>query len=359
MAHATAERPDGARPSVELDQVPRMVRRSDDALGLAWRVTNRLRRVSLRRFGRFSAAYANPPRFTRPVFIIGAPRSGTTMLFHLLRESSVLGALPHEGHDVWRMYHHPRLNGWRSDAAGADDVRWGESRWVRACFGVHTRLPRFVEKTPENCLRIPYLLRLFPDACFVVLRRNPCDVINSLINGWRHPEGRFRSYYVPEDLDIPGYPAKRRWCFALIDGWRDLRKATIPEIAFAQWEQCVRGIDAARGLVKPGNWVELSFEELISRPSEALEPVYAAIGIYDEPALREKLRALLARPVNALSAPGSDKWRRDNPAEIAALLPRIAALGAMAGYHLDPLTGTVETKRWEPSEPSLPLPQNL
>ena len=53
----------------------------------------------------------------------------------------------------------------------------------------------------------PYLLELFPDAIFVAVSRNPCEVIASLINGWRDPSGRFRTYYVPERLRIPGHRA--------------------------------------------------------------------------------------------------------------------------------------------------------
>ncbi|TKV67265.1 sulfotransferase [Marinobacter panjinensis] len=34
-------------------------------------------------------------------------------------------------------------------------------------------------------MRIEYILKVFPDAQFVVIHRAPCAVINSFINGWR------------------------------------------------------------------------------------------------------------------------------------------------------------------------------
>lgn len=327
-------------PRTHKEQLPRLLRPLDDPYGITWRVWNQLRRLSARRTARFLAGYVDPPRYERPVFILGVPRSGTTMLFHLLRTSSSLGALPGEGHDVWRMYHHPRTHGWRSDAVGAGELGPGEKRFVDAYFYAYVGRQRFVEKTPENCLRVPYLLDLFPDALFVAIRRNPCDVVNSLINGWRHPTGKYRSYFVPEDLDIPGYDARRRWCFALVEGWRDLKTAPIPEIVFAQWQQTSAALADARTLVPAARWTELSFEELLRRPSETLARVYERIGITNEPALEAKLAELLENPVNALTPPGQDKWRLQNRAEIEALLPRIAAHAPQTGYDVDPSDGT-------------------
>ena len=72
-----------------------------------------------------------------------------------------------------------------------------------------------MEKTPENSFRVPHLLDLFPDARFLVIWRNPLLVLRSLIRGWRDPAGRFRSYFVSEDLRIPGYPHRRMWRFTL------------------------------------------------------------------------------------------------------------------------------------------------
>jgi hypothetical protein len=59
---------------------------------------------------------------------------------------------------------------------------------------------RFVDKTPENCLRIPYPLELFPDASFVFLRRRPADNVSSLMAGWR-ARPRFPTYRLPERLE--------------------------------------------------------------------------------------------------------------------------------------------------------------
>lgn len=326
------------------EQMPRFLEKIDDPWGISWRVVNLIKRFSLRKTVRFIIGYIRSIRYERPVFVIGVPRSGTTMLFHILRESSQLGALPHEGHNVWRMFHHPRSVGWRSDLVKKGEARFGERRFVNAYFYSYFSTKRFVEKTPENCLRIPYLLDLFPDAYFVVVKRNPCDVINSLINGWRHPKGRFRSYYVPEDLRIPEYPHRRRWCFALIEGWRNYLASPIHHIAFSQWEQCAKAIVAARDLVPSSRWIEVNLEHILARPDETLSRICEGIGIQNCPSLKKKLAELLAEPVNALSALDTNKWRRENKQEVTELLPKIAALALETGYIINAKTGDFEIR---------------
>ena len=318
---------DGHTPILSLrEPMAGRLARLDDPWGITWRTVNVARRMSARRSARFLRGLARGVRHERPVFVLGAPRSGTTLVFELLRASDELGSLPGEGHDIWRTFHHPRWSRWDSDHVAAHDVRPGEGRVVAARFYAHFDSVRFVEKTPENSLRVPYLLRLFPDARFIVVKRDPCDVVSSIINGWRHPNGKYRSYFVPEDLAIPGYPPRRQWCFALIKGWRDHRASPVPEIAFAQWEQCVRALEAARGLVPPEHWTEVCLEDILDEPGESLATICGAAEVQPEPALERKLAELIADPVNALSAPAEEKWRTHNRAEIEALLPRIAAV---------------------------------
>ncbi|HEV3471639.1 MAG TPA: sulfotransferase [Actinomycetota bacterium] len=47
----------------------------------------------------------------RPVFIIGAPRSGTSLLYAILRQSSRLKHFPGESHEIWEADYHPCLRG--------------------------------------------------------------------------------------------------------------------------------------------------------------------------------------------------------------------------------------------------------
>jgi sulfotransferase family protein len=279
------------------------------------------------------------PSYPRPILIVGMPRSGTQMLFHVLREHEAFGSLPTEGHNIWRRFHHPRSTGWHSDHVGAGQVRAGERRYVNAHFFAYAGRKRLIDKTADNLVRIPYLLELFPDAIFVVMKRNPCDAVNSYINMWKQPGGRFRSYYVPTDLAIPDYPQRRMWCSTLIDGWREHAAAPIPEIAFEQWRQYVDGIEAGRRAVPALQWVEFFLEDLLENPERASRWVFERLAIEPTPSVEVKLRELLASPINSISPPGFEKWRSQNPAALHKLLPRIAERCSVLGCSVDPVTG--------------------
>jgi hypothetical protein len=313
-----------------------------DRWGIGWRIKNQIKRFDLKRSLRIGMGLIVNPKHERPVIILGAPRSGTTLLFRVLGRCQELGHLPREGHIMWRMFHHPRYAGWRSDAIGANQLRPGEKRFIHAYLGAFFKQKRFVEKTPENTLRIPYLLELFPDAHFVVIKRNPCDVINSLINGWREESGRYRSYYVPQDLRIPGHPHSRQWRFALVEGWRDLGATEVPRIAFEQWRQCVEGIQAGRELVPAERWSEVHLETLLAAPHATLQALLGRLDLDCTGSVLEGLDQMVATPVNALSAHQHAKWRSENPAAISALLPEMASLAKLSGYALDAADGSCE-----------------
>lgn len=330
--------------------MPGLLARIDDPFGITWRIANAVRRFSPARTARFVRAWLRSPQYRRPILIVGMPRSGTTLLFRVLREHPSLGSLPREGHDVWRRFHHPRRSGWRSDHVGAGEVRRGEARWVRAFFASHIGETRLLEKTADNLVRVPYLLDLFPDAFFVVLTRDPCDALNSYINMWRHPLGRFRSYFVPVDLRIPGYEPRRRWCSTLIEGWRDLTSSPVPEIAFRQWRTYVECLEAARRLVPASQWIEVRFEDLLAHPQDALDGLCRRIDLTVTPRMRETLADFVARPVNAMSPEGQGRWRGRNRAEIESLLPRMVGPALALGYVLDPAAGGVR-----PAPPAAPV----
>ena len=309
-------------------QTPTWLSRFEDPWGIVWRVSNLARRISLSRTVKFGAALLREQRFDRPLFIIGAPRSGTTAVFRWLAAAPGFGSLPREGHDLWRAYHHPRYGGWKSDAVGSGELGLGERRFAGAFLRSYFSEARFVEKTPENSFRVPYILDLFPDARFLVVRRDPLATMRSLINAWRDPTGRFRSYYVPEELRIPDYPHSRQWCFALIEGWRELRSSPIPEIAGAQWSAFADALREARGRVASGRWMEIRLEDLIERSDEVSAQVHAFAGIDPDRRLAEALETVTRDPVYALNSGGGDE-------DVQALAPRFEEKILASGYQLE------------------------
>jgi len=76
----------------------------------------------LRILTRLPLQLASPSHCKRPVFIVGAPRSETTLLFRLLSASPHLGSLKRESHWIWEFMHPPRLAPDYSQVIRADDV---------------------------------------------------------------------------------------------------------------------------------------------------------------------------------------------------------------------------------------------
>lgn len=316
------------------EQVPENLRRFDDPWGLTWRLKNAIQRISLRKFWRYQSARSKAPLHQRPIFILGAPRSGTSMIFRLLSTHPELGSLGREGHDMWRRFHHPRREGWCSDALGSGQIAVGEREFIRRYLYMHFDHPRFVEKTPENCLRLAYLKELYPDASYVFVRRDPREVMSSMLNGWRHPLGRFRSYFVPEKLDIPGYNHPHQWCFALIENWRDFKSQPLPRIVAEQWKQIIRGALNGRQCIGPAQWIELDLSEFAANPREEMRLMLTKLGLSFDDSLLDL--ASENTVVNAMEDSTPGNWHL-NASELAGVLPLVKNEIKACGYDYDSL----------------------
>ena len=316
------------------EQMPDNLRRFDDPWGITWRLKNAVRRMNLRKFWRYQTARSKAPRHKRPIFVLGAPRSGTSMLFRLLSAHPELGSLGREGHDMWRKFHHPRQDGWGSDAVGSGQITTREREFIRRYLYMHFDQARFVEKTPENCLRLAYLQELYPDALYVFVRRDPREVMSSMLNGWRHPMGRFRSYFVPEKLEIPGYSQPHQWCFTLIGNWRDYKSQPLPRVVAEQWRQTIHGALTGRQLIGSEQWIELSLQAFTTDPCKEMRVLLDKLGL----STNDKILDLANENsvVNAMveSTPGS--WQL-NASELAGMLPLVKDEIEACGYNYESL----------------------
>jgi hypothetical protein len=271
------------------------------------------------------------PAPVRPVLVIGCHRSGTTLLHDALSRSPELASLGDEAPVLWEAFHHPSRHGWSSNALGAEDVTEGERKWVYRVIQSVAGGLRFLEKTPSNCLRVPYLDELFPDATFVFLRRRAADNVNALIEGWR-ARPRFVTYRVPEPLEGLGERSGYEWSFALVPGWRELRRAPLEQVCARQYVECNEAILRARAELDPERVIDIAYEDLVERPSEEIGRLFAELGIGFTDGAAEFAASVLRTPVNSLTPPRREKWREQNPAEIRRIMPLVAATERRLGY---------------------------
>jgi len=125
-------------------------------------------------------------RLHQPVFVIGCARSGTTVLSEWLDRHADVANLS-EANDIWDPSGYPYAksqNGRKSPPIWIDPdsytARWwqdnqGRQTEIRSIFAVYQTFKRarvFVNKSPMNTFRIPYLLKMFPDARFIHVVRD-------------------------------------------------------------------------------------------------------------------------------------------------------------------------------------------
>jgi hypothetical protein len=273
------------------------------------------------------------PILSRPVFVVGCSRSGTTVVFKTLSESAELGSLQRETHDFWVGLHPLAEKAYATHALAASDASGRDRAAVSRYFYSQTGRLRIVDKNNQNGLCVPYLHALFPDAHFVYVKRSPGDNVNSLIEGWGKAD-EFATWSADLPVDVRVDQGRyTRWCFFLFDGWREYASRPIEEVCAAQYLAMNRAILDARSAIPPSQWTEIVYEELLLDPVRGFRKAFESCGLPFGPGLEAHCEAVLSTPYNAFSEIKADKWREQrNRERIERILPRLQAVGREMGY---------------------------
>lgn len=282
--------------------------------GFSQRIRNRSSRDS-------SLDECQPPVFDRPLFILSAPRSGSTLLFETLARFPDVWTVGNESHELIEGIPdlHPRAGGYVSNrltasAATAANVNQLKQRFTHQLINRERtsfiscspeRCPlsvRFLEKTPKNILRLPFLRAAFPDARFLILYRQPEETLASMIDGWR---SRQFTAYSP----MPGWP-HRAWKFLLVPGWQTLKRSTLVDIVSHQWCNAYRILlDDLEDWLE-GSWCWLDYADLVREPAACLKRIAQFAELQCDGQIQTLVQQGLPLSSMTLSAPTPDKWRR-------------------------------------------------
>ncbi len=268
-----------------------------------------------------------------PVFILGSPRSGTTMLFQLLDRSRRLASLGYGSQFLWEMYRPREIVPGRSHAAGPADITEHERRVLAWAIDRVAGPTTYLDKFPRMVLRAEFLHALYPDARFVYIARDGRAAVSSLITGWR-TEGKFgRGTRLPVPLDIRDHPAAV-WKFLLPPGWEEYASGrTLAEVCAFQWMEGNRAVLDARERIGRDRFIDVRYEELVESPMETTAAMLDALGLAGDPDVLDHAGALDRKVTHtAVTPPQRDKWRHENPAEIESILPMIAPMMQRLGY---------------------------
>ncbi len=251
----------------------------------------------------------------RPLFIVAAPRSGSTLLYETLAMHRELSNLGGEAH--WLVESIPELQigtpGVTSNRLMASHL--SSTVAARIVKGVADHLldsdgqpalllptTRLIEKTPKNSLRIPFFDRLFPDAQFIFLWREPRGNVSSIIEAWR--SGNWKTYNGLEGFDGP-------WSLILPPDWPSMNGRPLEEIASFQWETTNRTVLEDLALLPQRRWTSLSYDEFLSDPRATVERLcdFADIDVDDN--LRRHLTSPLPLSRHTHTPPAADKWKNN------------------------------------------------
>jgi len=189
------------------------------------------------------------PMESRLLFVIGAPRSGTTLLMRMLSSHSaiysraephLLTPLAHLGfYDSVDAAPFDHLQAAQATREFVAELPRGEQDYLDACRAyadiLYGRMlaargqgkPLFLDKTPANGLILPFIAKLYPQARFVVLTRHPAAIFSSYANSFFDGD-----YAAARQFN----PILNRYVPAMA---RLLREAAVPRVQVA-YEQLVQ-----------------------------------------------------------------------------------------------------------------------
>ncbi|MCB9759659.1 MAG: sulfotransferase [Alphaproteobacteria bacterium] len=255
------------------------------------------------------------------IFLIGPPRSGSTLLMRMLSTHSQIFSRP-EPHLLTPLAHlgvydnvdHAPFDQLQAAQATREfiaDLPGGEADYLDAlrayCEVLYGRMlstqdkPYFLDKTPANALILPFLAKVFPEARYIVLTRNPCSVWDSYAESFF--DGDTQAAY---DFN----PVLERYVPAMAAFLRE----------------------------KPVDLVHVRYEDVVTEPEEQLKRIYAHIGVPHEPdtvnygAKQPAVTGGLGDPIGVSQhkkpvTSSLEKWARNTVADPARLdlLQRIIA----------------------------------
>jgi len=251
--------------------------------------------------------------FDRPIIILSAPRSGSTLLFEILSKSRSLWTIGGESHAIIEGHKALNITSKNFDSNALEESDWTEELHGSLRQGFKAQLRdsknneytdeigavRFLEKTPKNSLRIDFLNKIFPDALFIYLVREPKENISSIMQAWR--SGRFRTYPM-----LPGWGGD--WSLLLPKNWRALKGKPLENVAAFQWLQANESIMNSLLKLPDEKWHMLSYRDLVDSPYETVSSLTEFCQIPFDDELKKICGDALPHSRYTVSAPATNKW---------------------------------------------------
>ncbi len=248
---------------------------------------------------------------TNVAFIIGSPRSGTTLLGDVLDLHPQIGRW-YEPYFVLDRYFRDTSNDCRTAADADDEVK----TYIVAAFDYYQRKRRcsiVVDKSPRNSLKIPFLRQIFPEAKFIHILRDGRDATLSINREWQKRENllitnnrnfwqimstvktfltrqpllahkiaavQFEMGGITAPLTGRGLLHRLRWDGKVgwgpqFAGWQSvITEVSTLEFNALQWLKCVEAVMSERRGLNDNLYLEVRYEEFLKRPQKILQKIF-------------------------------------------------------------------------------------
>jgi Sulfotransferase family len=255
-------------------------------------------------------------RIERPIFIVGCSRSGTTALVDLFANHPDIANYSEAAQLFELAYCDPEIDHEKTEA---DATRFEQAR-LRVLIGLLLRIRRkrrFLNKHPENSLRLRLLKRIFPDALFIHLIRDGRAVVASAC---------------AQTLRDPLRQAFPMGWFPKPPRWRQYRDLPWAEQFAHQWVDIVGYVrDCAGDVIPEGDYIEIRYEDFCADPAATLRRLDRFCRLDDA-----RRPGAPAASITAWRPPSSPAIAAPEMARIAPVIaPLLAELGYQSGAWMD------------------------
>lgn len=263
------------------------------------------------------AREAAPDSGMSPVFIVGFPRSGTTMLEQMLDahpgyasmdERATLQRCIEWMEAQGKQYPYDLHTLDHTQVEAMRQVYWSEIAKVIALAPGQ----QLVDKNPLNMLRLPMIMRLFPNARIILALRHPCDVLLSCyMQNFRSPA--FMVLCSTLERLAKSYVNAMRF-------WIHHQALLQPDLLILKYEETVADFPAQ--VQRIGHFLGIAQPEFLAGFSEhAARKGYISTPSYSQ----------VVEPVNRRAV---DRWHAYAP-WLASALPILQPVATHWGYDLE------------------------
>jgi len=296
-------------------------------------------------------------------FVIGSPRSGTTILGNILNRHPEIA----EWYEPYYL--------WEKHFPCKEDDMWSEEylnertkKSIQREYSIYSnkaKKPIVLEKSPGHELNVRIVVRIFPDAKWIHVVRDGRDVTLSIRKEWdrrarivrnrdflalfraglnmiqRQPFWRYKLMAIIHEirsnssLNPQNYLNKSRWegnegWGNRFQGWKEyLQSHSTIEFNAMQWVKSIEAVQKNWHLLPEKNKIEIRYEDLLRSPEEILGNIFAILGV--------AMSTGFLKMIPPLKRDNFHKWNREFDAEeLRRISPVLTAKLIELGYENNP-----------------------